>query len=254
MTKKLFTYARVRPAPWVMTANVDDAPITFMEPAPEGINRNFLRTTITPHEESPNGAFGLWEVDHDVVGRVAAYDETDENGEDPDEVRERAFVRRQSFYLYEFFSGPGMLYGATSETALRRVFRRYKNSTSSTYELRAVRLNDLEEVLKRDWVGTSIAGYKLIGVAMTTLVRTLTMAGDDLENNVEAQDAKEKARDTAAITFRLQHGEQMISVQVSNTGAVTFQDYPGDEAALGFLEQLEQYVQGCSNHELVRIR
>ena len=190
---------------------------------------------MTPHAGSPHDAFGPFDVMHDIPTRLRSYPDSDEDGTDSEETTERIYIRPYPFEVYEFLQTPGLLYCTTSDLVLRQMFRRYRNSAEGRgagFRHRVVRLDELEGTLRREWPGTNIAGYKLQDVLLTTHVGTYDVLGNEMENNLEAQDAKTKAGKIKAVAFSTQYGNQIIRAMVSNTGAVMFLDYPGDEIAL----------------------
>ena len=115
-------------------------------------------------------------------------------------------------------------------------------------------MEELENALRTQWAGTTIGGYRLQNVLLTTHVRSYEVLGSVMEDNLEAQDAKSKAGTIRAVAFTMQYDDRIVQAMVSANGDVTFLNYPGDRVALGFLEQLEPFIDANADPTLVSVR
>ncbi len=180
---------------------------------------------------------------------------TDDNP-NPNETREARIAHPLDFYLYEFVSDHGQAYVGASETVVRQMFRRALETNGPGVELhvRNVDLEDLERELQ-DASSLRVAeviGYKLVRVRSDTPLRNLDVLGQDISNNHEVQDAKNRAGRVRAFAVRLLYGNRLVEVWIGEGGNVSFLDYPGDEPALGLLATLHPIITGCSSPKGVR--
>ena len=266
MARKTFHHALFEPPLWdlghhtpivmqepELLPTAGDLVMEVVEPAPEGCPRQQLRTKVVAQARTPHEAFAAFAGTHDEVKRLSAYADPDGNGPDPDEVQERILVQPRRFQVYEFTAQPGYLYVTAQELTMKQVFRRYRTTHSddgTTYSRRVVRLESLEHAV----ANAEVVGYVLLDVAMTTPVERLDVQGLRISQNLEVQDAKSKAEQIKAVSFRLQAGDEIVRVQIDRNGSVAFINYPGDETALGILDRLESIIDSIADTESIGIR
>ena len=225
------------------------AALAVAEPAPDGVDRQELKTVFHALASTAHDSFGTFSVRHDEVRRIRAYADGADDDPDPDVVMERSLVQPRDFHLYEFRNNPGQIYVTTQEAVVRRIYRRARETHGQqgmALNLRRTRLDDLEGSLNN----TEIIGYKLVDILSNTPISTYDVVGEDIRNNQEIQDAKNRAGDMKALAVRLQHGNEIIEVWVYQNGVVTFLDYPGDNPGLGLLDLLNPIIGNCSELEL----
>ena len=250
MPRKAFQFVEFEPALWDMPNQVDTTvPVLDVEgSAPQGAPRPTLRSRVFPRADTPNDAFQAFNGRHDTVGRIIEYERSDE-----DTTTERIFVRPSEFQAYELRRSPGWLYVTASDSTLKQMFRRYRESTGefgTTFNRRIVRIGDLEQRLNE----MEIVGYTLGNVRSTTPISNYDVLGQQMDQNTEVQDARNRAERIRAITFDLLRGDTILRVRVAENGSVTFFDYPGDATALGVIDRLETYIQGSADVESIEIR
>ena len=235
-------------------------PLTVGELAPDGVDREELRTTFHALSTTAHDAFGSFSVRHDEVRKIRAYADTegdDRNFSDgSDDVVERSLVQPKDFQLHELLDSPGQAFITTQEAVVRRIFRRARETYSTlgiggiALNLRNTNLEDLEAALHDG----EIIGYKLVDVMSNTPITTYDVLGEDISNNKEIQDARSRAGEMKGLAVRLQQGSQIIAVWVYQGGAVTFLAYPGDGPGLGLLNALNSIIASCSALELATVR
>ena len=145
------------------------------------------------------------------------------------------------------------MYVTASDAALKQMFRRYRETTGqygTAFRRRIVRIGDLEERLNE----MEMVGYTLGNVRSTTPISSYDVLGQQMDQNVEVQDARNRAGRIWAITYELQRGDVILRVRVSEGGTVMFFDYPGDETALEVIDRLETYIQDSADAESIEIR
>ena len=257
MARKSFLFADFNPAVWRAAVLADPfapgpafveqglaaaldypPPLAVAELAPDGVDREELKTVFHTLPVTAHDAFGTFSVRHDEVRSIRAYAEGTDDDPSPDDVTERSFVQPRDFHLYEFRNNPGQVYVTTQEAVVRRVYRRARETHGNqgmALNLRNTSLGDLEATLNN----AEIIGYKLVDVLSSTPIATYDVLGDDISNNREVQDAKNRAGAMKALAIRLQHGGEIIAVWVYQNSAVTFLNYPRGQSGTWVVEPIE---------------
>ena len=260
MARRTFQVVSFEPVLWEQNNILDGhSPVlSVSELAPQGAPREHLRTKVFSRLETPHPAFNAFNGVHDICRRYVAYAETDDVGADQDtidEVQEQIYVSPSHFHAYELRRNPGMFYATASESTLKQMFRRYRNTTQqhdATFNQRVVQIADLEPVLRGNMVADTV-GYTFRNVTSVTTITTMDVEGPQIGENREVQNAKQRAESIRFIKFDLQWGEHLHRVRIGENGSVSFASYPGDETALAVLDLLEGYVSAHSETESVVI-
>ena len=151
MTRKTFYFAEFDPA---ISENVSTkAPLVVFEPAPEGHQREYLKTRIH-RTQSPHDEFHKFSLTHDISNKVRAY--TDEgvfrNSDDPSDtlatevVQEQYFVTPKDYQAFELSDHEGRLYTSMPENYLRQMYRRYRESATDPMDF-ALRIVDISKLV-----------------------------------------------------------------------------------------------------------
>ncbi len=158
-----------------MTSDVP-SPIAVAELAPDGVERQELKTVFLGLPTTAHDAFDTFAVRHDEVRQVRAYTEGTDDDPSPDEVTERRYVQPRDFHLYEFKNNPGQVYVTTQEPVVRRMYRRARETHDDlglALNLRSTKLGELESALNN----AEIIGYKLVDVLSNTPIATYDVLG-----------------------------------------------------------------------------
>ena len=277
MARKMLTFAQFQPPLWsanppdadtgnsiairhTVALSIDPSPATstpnrvldVRQDAPEGVKRAYLRTRVMKRQDTPHDAFSALLVTHDTVQRLDAYADSDGQA-DSDEVEERIYIQPKQFPAYEFNDVPGQLYMAASDALAAQMLRRFKDDggrSDTVRNRRIVRLGELEGALTATFEAETF-GYKLLDVQSSTPIRTYDVIGQQIADNEEVQDAKTRAREIRALMVILQSQADMLYLQITHSGAVTFLNYPGDESALEILRALEDTISANSDLESI---
>lgn len=226
--------------------------LNVTERAPEGSPRESLRTKMVARSESPHEAFNAYNGVHDICREFTAYaEDSDGTGDqdDAEEVQVRKYVVPTEFHAYEFRNRPGELYLTATDNTIKQMFRRYRNTEQRldvTLNQREVQLKCLNEALKSG-LATETFGYVFSNVPGQTAITKMDLEGPHIDENQDVQNARDRAENVRTLTFLLQVADRVLKMRVTENGAVTFADYPGDETALSILEVLESYIQQCSD-------
>ena len=260
MARRTFQLVLFEPALWSQ-ANLSDGDSTVLsvsELAPEGSPRKNLRTKVFSRAETPHEAFNAFNGVHDVCRRYMAYAESDEGGADQtdtEQLQEQIYVSPSYFHAYELRRIPGMFYATSSESLLKQIFRRYRETNQRqdvTFNQRVVQIADLELALRNDMSADTV-GYTFRNVSSETTITSMDVEGSQMGENQEVQDAKNRAESIRFIKLDLQIGEHLHRIRIGENGSVSFAKYPGDETALAVLDLLEQYMSRYSETESVVI-
>lgn len=255
MPARRFTFARFEPHLWQVKAGPVDNPMPIVldieVPAPDGAQRDTLRTKIVRRAESPNPAFRSFVVSQDEYASFLDYKDAN-----TDETIERTRTYPATFQIHELHNFPGAMYANVGVSALKEVLRRYRESTGKAAVVlhqRIVRLEELERLLKAEGE-VSIQGYVLLNVRSTPPIDRLAADGANVDTNAEVVDAKRRAEGIHRISFDLVRDTQVLGVRVGVQGDVRFMNYPGDAIALGALAWLDDRIDRCSDQEGLTVR
>ena len=258
LAKKTFRYASIEPS-LLLNATPDQASrtqtnlvLSATEAAPEGANRDTLKSRIYRQYDSPHAAFGAFSAVHDIDITRETYADLMEDLDDEDRMRSLVFIERKSFEIYEHL-GTGGLYFTSQDAYLRRMFRRYRDNTGDHARVLTRRVVDLAE-LERRIPELDINGYRLEEVPGDTPLDTYEVSGSNIARNADVQAAKQNAKKFRAFSFKQGNGSQPLNIKVTRDGIVTFCDYPGDRLGLEILSRLEQHILICSDSSRVNIR
>lgn len=255
MTRKTFNFASFNPMLWNSASSSDPTTpvLEVQQLAPQGSPRSVLKTKLFLRQTTPHDAFSAFNGRHDIIKKLEAYAPREDDGTESDALQEQIYVSPSEFHAYQFRNNPTHLYITASDTIIRSILKRYRETTkdySGTLSRRVVHINDLEKSL----LEMEIVGYTLRNVLSETPITNLDVSGVRMDQNAEVQGAKGRAGSIASITFDLQNGQQIIRVRVTQNGSVAFADYPGDATALAVLDKLEAYINNASDMVSIQVR
>ena len=252
MAIQTFQFVVFEPSPLQIVA---DNPIAMDVnlPSPEEVDRPYLRTRAFAREVVVHDAFHGFTFLHDAVGHYSAYDDVPDP-EDDDEPQVFTYIGASRFHAYELGNNPGYLYAGTSLSNLKEVFRRYRaNVGSAVIRQRIVNVWDLEKALRQNF-GANISEYVLLNVNSDTAVSRVDIRGQDISDNDEMQNMKNRAEYLQTLGFGFLHEGVVLGISISMNGAVKFARYPGDHPALEVLCQLEPYIATSSELATIKVR
>lgn len=244
MPVKSLNFTKLSTPLWDPQLSQPNTPILEVyEDAPAGLDRDQLKTTITPFE-SPNPRFNAYTAKHDSVTRIPdTYSPFDPNS---DETYDQYIVRRRNFEIFEFQNNPGQLYSALPLAEMKRFLNRWSDCLQipkPTLARRSVNLRSLEAAIQTSpSLVTLIRGYNLAEVILSTPVSMLDVDSDRTQENIEIQDAKRKAGKIRFLKLAIQADNQMVQIRIGQNGTIRFADYPGHPPTLEVLDKLEPLI------------
>ena len=256
MPVAVYRFARFEPEFPHPLNDPDLAPAVNLDigrPAPDGVDRQELRSRISRQQLQPNDAFGAFTVRHDEVGHYDSYDEPDDDGQDNEAVVRHYYVCPKDYFAYERNAALGEVYVKAPVLVLKEVFRRYRatmHPLNPVFRQRVVDLRALEVTLQaREQAETG--AYTLGNVQSDTAITRLVVRGQQMTANNEVQGLKDRAESIEVLEFALQHGDTVLQMSIDEQGSVKFARTPGDASALDVLHRLEPYIRQHS--ELVAV-
>ena len=174
MSKKTIHFAAFDPPLWAgLDPSGPASPVLDVHgQAPMGSPRGLLKTKVFPRSVTPHSEFNAFNGRHDVVHRVEVYASADDDGPESDVLQEQIYIRPSEFQAYELRRNPGWLYLTASDSTLKQMFRRYRETTNqynTVFNRRVVRIGDLERSLAE----MEIVGYTLANVRSMTPISSL---------------------------------------------------------------------------------
>ena len=253
MAVKTLNFVRFEPSLWGEVMDPSQSVTKVLdafESAPDGVDRNQLRTRVNLHPLSPHSAFAALTAIHDIVVPIrGAYAPLEGGDDDPDTLQDRLLVRPKDYNIFEFRSRAGQIYANMPISYIKRMsFRQRQTLTEdgesgATLSVRLVNLPNLENALKQTTaLSVKVVGYRLERVLLSTPITRLDVLAEEIESNTEMQDAKGKAERMRFLIIDVVTESALIRVRVAENGAVNFPDYPGDGIALDVLESLEPII------------
>ena len=233
-------------------AVIDDLVLDVQRAAPEGAPRPVLRTRVYARSDTPKAGFNAFSVTHDEIGHYDAYAGPDDGRVDTiaaDEVIRKMYIGPIRFFTYELSVSPGHLYATTSTDNLKEMFRRYRatnNRQGAIFRRRVVDIRALEATLSAE-ASTETTGYTFSNVQSDTAITRMSADGQQIGDNDEVQDVKERAETIKAIRFDFQLDDVVLRMSIDENGTVKFSKNPGDEPALDALHQLNTYIESHSH-------
>lgn len=231
---------------------IADSPIAMdvIRLAPDEVDRPHVRTRAFAQAAAVHDAFHGFNFLHDMVGHYRAYEDVLDPNDD-EEPQVFTYIGPIRFHAYELENSPGHLYAATSLENLKEVFRRYRVSTgNAVLRQRVVDVRGLEVALRQN-LGANTGEYTLSRVNSDTAVSRISIRGQDIWDNAEVQDIKNRAERILTLGFDFNHEGVMLGMSVNVSGAIKFARYPGDHPSLEVLRQLEPHI--IANSELATI-
>ena len=259
LARRTFTFAEFTPAVWRTGPEGSTGTTVVAEPAPDGVEREELQTAFDALPITVHDGFHAFNVRHDEVKSVTAYAPWTAEDPSPNEVREYRVVQPRHAFLYEFVAAPGQIYVTTTDAVIRRIVRRARATSPGQGTVLRVRSTDLDaiELTLRSAPSvtlTDVIGYKLLNVSSDTPITNLDVMGEDISNNAEIQNAKNRAGKVRALAVRIQFRQGIIELWITEKGGVSYLNYPGDEPALELLTILNPLIEHCSKLGSVTIR
>ena len=151
MAKKTFKCAVVEPSILVpLDHDLGAQPnllVTVFEAAPNGANRDLLRSRIFEQGDTPYASFNAFGVAHDITLTRDAYADIADGQDDEDMLHPVVLIERRSFDVYESRRTEALYYLAP-EAYLTKIFKRYRETTQNfgaTFRRRRVRLAELDQ-------------------------------------------------------------------------------------------------------------
>ena len=243
-------------------------------PAPDEATRPSLKTRVFKRPDEPHDAFRAFSVLHDHLVYFDAYpnavsDDADEADDfhvgvqsdntetaDPSETVRQNYIGPIRFLIYELAGQPGFVYATTPASNLKELFRRYRTTTNKqgeVFQQRVVDVRALEASLKAQ-AGSETTGYNFSNVQSTTAIARLATDGQQLDDNDDVQNIRERAERILALRFDLERNGTILKMGIDEHGTVKFSSYPGDHSGLGILYELEGYIASHSDLVAVTVR